>query len=212
MTPYKIITSLKLTEDWEKRLAELSLEGWDMLAEDFSDTEERKKVILFCVYAYDPSSKKLKNSSNRLKDKSDIARLLDLPPLLADGLINNEYDSANKFITYYYKLIKDIDAEIIFSFEEMLEFHLEVIRKKSSMPQTKEGANDEETFLKNQIQKSKLAEASDELKTRLDRLKKEYDNKFNSIDKALREEVADEKMKNSGRAERDADKYKDKLK
>lgn len=212
MTPYKVITALKLTEDWSKRMQELSLnEGWDILAEDFEDSEERKKVVLFCVYAYDPDSKKLRNWSARLKDKADIARSLNLPPLIADGLINNEYDSANKFISYYYRIIKDMDASIIFSFEEMIEFHLEVIRKKSSMPKIL-GVPDEETFLKNQIHKSKLAESCDELKIRLDRLKKEYETKFNQTDKAIREEVEDEKWKNSGRAERSAEKYKDDLK
>lgn len=206
MTLYKKITTTKESE-MEQMLFEIGhLDWWDLLA-DLLDN--RPKAILYCVYAYDPSSSKLKNVSNRLKDKSDIARLLDIAPSVADKLINNESDSANEFITKYYKEIKDTDFAQITSYQELLELNLEIIRKKSPMPTIifngqDTGIADEELFLKTQIAKTKLTESCMELRSNIKLLRKEYDSTYSTSDKIIEDEI----LTKGGDAEKAAFKYK----
>lgn len=205
MSLYKTITRLPLTQDWSARFKELGLiEGWEMLSE--FKNEERKKVALFCIYAYDPDSKKIKNYSDRIKDKSDIARSLELEPLTADGLVSNDFEAANRFVTWYSKQIKSVDKLLIDSGYELFYEQLEISRTK-----IKKTGMDEDKWLKAMQLKHDCFVNAIENRQRLERLEKEYDNKYKKMDDTIREEVEGEKLKNSGRAEKNAEKYKSDL-
>jgi hypothetical protein len=208
MNLYRKITTLKITDDWGKIFRQLSLdEGWDDLAKDFPESEERKKVILFLVHSYDAESKMLKNFANRIKDKSDIARNLELATGVAEGLVYNEYESANKFVTWWYGLRKGVDLNLILSGQELMDEQLEIVRKKFP-----KGEMDLDKWLKAMQLKNDCFVNATENQIRLDALRRKYEQKYSQMDTAIKDEINDERLKNSGAAERMASKFKDDIK
>ena len=204
MNLFKKITSLDLKEDWIKIFHNLSMDaGWNMLPKSFTD-EEKKLVILFCIYSYDPQSPRLKDFKNRIKDKADIAESLGIPIGIAEGLVTNDYEEVNSFVSWYYHEIKETELNAILSGQELIEEQLRIT--KNVIPKT--ALADYEKYLKAIQLKNECWINAVENQMRIDQLIKNYNQRFMRTDEAYKNEVADEIRKNSGMAEQQAMKNK----